>query len=149
MSELEEPNYLEPIPKSAVSKEDQSGQDKANPVERPGSAPSSNPNFVPRAPRIDVNREFNSIDQFISEYITNVSTTGAFIKSSDPLPVGTEVSLRFTILAEDVETIEGVGRVVRVSESPPGMGVVFTQLTRSSKELLRHLLTTATKGSAK
>ena len=95
---------------------------------------------IPRAARVTINREFVSVDQFIHEYVTNVSTTGAFIRSKDPLPVGTQVNLKFSIVLEDLETIEGVGEVVRVQEEPRGMGVVFVKLTPSSKKLLDRLL---------
>jgi hypothetical protein len=42
---------------------------------------------------------------------------------------------------DDIETIEGQGKVVRVEEDPPGMGVVFTKLSSYSKELILKLLT--------
>ena len=73
--------------------------------------------------------------------MTNISRTGAFIKSKQPLPVGTEVDLKFTVVMDEIETIEGIGRVVRVQDDPPGMGVVFTELTRYSERLLSTLLT--------
>ena len=97
--------------------------------------------FVPRANRVDINHEFASVEDFISEYVSNISSSGVFIRSKDPLPVGTKVNLKFTVLMDDIETIEGVGQVVRVSERPKGMGVVFTHLTEHSKDLLAKLLT--------
>jgi hypothetical protein len=42
---------------------------------------------------------------------------------------------------DDIETIEGAGEVVRVDKDPPGMGVVFRELTTYSKGLLEKLLT--------
>ena len=60
-----------------------------------------------------------------------------------PLPVGTRVDLRFTVIMDDVETIEGVGEVVRVQKDPPGMGVVFVELSQYSRHLLTKLLTPA------
>ena len=98
--------------------------------------------------RIVVNREFASIEEFITEYVSDISRTGVFIRSDDPLPVGTKVDLRFTVIDEDFETIEGIGEVTRVvapSSSPesavvPGMGVVFIELTRSSQTLVERLL---------
>src|SRR5262249_53305223 len=77
-------------------------------------------NSPPAAPekregqRLTINKEFESFDAFIQEYVTNISRTGVFIKSQQPLPVGTRVNLRFTVIMEDIETIEGVGEVVRV-----------------------------------
>lgn len=90
--------------------------------------------------RLTINKEFDSFEAFIQEYVTNVSRTGAFIKTRDPLPVGTRVNLRFTVIMDDIESIEGVGEVVRVESDPPGMGVVFRELTQHSQALLERLL---------
>ena len=96
--------------------------------------------------RVAVNREFASIEEFITEYVTNISRSGVFIRSDDPLPVGTPVDLKFSVIAPDFETIEGIGEVVRVTPPggphPAGMGVVFRQLSEYSKTLLDRLLTT-------
>lgn len=87
-----------------------------------------------------MNREFGSLDDFLTEYVTNISSGGVFIRSKRPLPVGTLVNLSFTLLLDEVERIEGVGEVVRLSRDPDnvGMGVVFRQLTpESQKEIAR------------
>jgi hypothetical protein len=91
--------------------------------------------------RVTINKEFDSFDQFIDEYVTNISRSGAFVKTSMPLPIGTEVDLRFTVVMDGIETIEGVGEVVRVETDPPGMGVVFKQLSGYSAKLIEKLLT--------
>ena len=91
--------------------------------------------------RITINKEFESFDAFVHEYVTNVSRTGAFVRSQTPLSVGTEVNLRFTVIMDEVECIEGSGRVVRVETDPPGMGVVFTELNEYSQRLIARLLT--------
>jgi hypothetical protein len=90
--------------------------------------------------RLTINKEFESFDAFIQEYVTNISRTGVFIKSQQPLPIGTRVNLRFTVIMDDIETVEGVGEVVRVEKDPPGMGVVFRELSGYSKSLLERLL---------
>ena len=95
--------------------------------------------------RIAVNREFSSIEEFITEYVNNLSRSGVFIRSDDPLPVGTTVDLKFSVIAPDFETIEGIGTVVRLQTAPDGtpegMGVVFTELTAYSRDLIERLLT--------
>jgi uncharacterized protein (TIGR02266 family) len=90
--------------------------------------------------RVTINKEFESFDAFIQEYVTNISRTGVFIKTQQPLAIGTRVNLRFTVIMSDIETIEGVGEVVRVEKDPPGMGVVFRELSSYSKDLLEKLL---------
>ena len=91
--------------------------------------------------RMTINKEFESFDAFIQEYVTNISRTGVFVRAHDPLAIGTRVNLRFTVIMDDIETIEGVGEVVRVHDDPPGMGVVFTELSGYSKGLIEKLLT--------
>ena len=96
-----------------------------------------------RHERVQVNREFESIEEFITEYVSNLSMSGAFIRTDDPLPVGTKVDLKFSVIAEDFESIEGVGEVVRVvppgQAEPPGMAVVFTELTGYSQKLIERM----------
>lgn len=94
--------------------------------------------------RLVVNREFDSIEEFITEYVSDVSKSGVFIRSDDPLPVGTTVDLCCSVIVDDFETIEGIGEVVRVVEpggdDAPGMGVVFRELTNYSKKLIERIL---------
>lgn len=94
-----------------------------------------------REERVTINKEFESFDAFVHEYVTNISRSGAFVRSQHPLPVGTEVNLKFTVITDEVEHIEGIGKVVRVDTDPPGMGVVFTSLSEYSQTLLARLLT--------
>ena len=98
--------------------------------------------------RLTINREFNSLDQFLEEYVKNISRSGVFIKSKAPLPIGSKVNLKFSILLDDVETIKGEGKVVRIINpgehrlgEASGMGVVFTKLTSYSEHLLEKLFT--------
>jgi len=92
--------------------------------------------------RKTINHEFASVDQFIDEYVINISRSGVFIRSDDPLPVGTRVNLRFTVIQDELETIEGLGEVVRTVERgrEKGMGVVFVELSQVSKELIERIL---------
>ena len=90
--------------------------------------------------RVTINKQFDSFDQFVSEYVTNVSGTGVFVRSDTPLPIGTEITLKFSVVLDQIETIEGTGVVIRVQENPRGMGVVFQELDAYSKELVERLL---------
>jgi hypothetical protein len=94
-----------------------------------------------REERVTINKEFESFDAFVHEYVINISRSGAFVRSQSPLPVGTEVNLKFTVIMDEVEHIEGIGKVVRVDHDPPGMGVVFTTLSEYSQKLISRLLT--------
>jgi len=103
--------------------------------------PKATRKLVPRDDRVTINHEFASVEEFIAEYVSNISRSGAFIKTRHPLDVGTKVNLRFTVIMDDVETIEGIGEIVRVQTSPPGMGVVFVTLTSHSQDLILKLIT--------
>ena len=102
--------------------------------------PDVRPEEARKEERVTINKEFESYDAFINEYVTNISRTGVFVRSKTPLPVGTKVNLRFTVIMDDIETVEGLGEVVRVDDDPPGMGVVFTDLSTYSKGLIDKLL---------
>jgi uncharacterized protein (TIGR02266 family) len=98
-----------------------------------------------REPRLRVNREFASMEAFIKEYVADISRSGVFVRTDDPLPVGTRVALKFSIVADEIETLEGVGEVVRVvppgGEHPAGMGVLFRELTDYTQAFIERLLT--------
>ena len=91
------------------------------------------------AERLTINKEFESFDAFIQEYVTNISRTGVFIRAQNPPAIGTLVNLQFTVIMDDIETIEGTGEVVRVEKD--GVGVVFRELSGYSKDLIDKLLT--------
>ena len=92
-----------------------------------------------------VNHEFETLGDFVREYVLNVSRGGAFIRSAEVLPVGTSVRVKFTIVDAGILTIEGEGRVARAvlptESEEPGMGVVFTSLTEESRKALEEIVT--------
>lgn len=97
------------------------------------------------ASRIEINRDFESIEDFVAEYARNISLTGVFIRSKHPLPIGTQVNLKFSLIHDEIEIIEGVGEVVRVVKPPmrdAGMGVKFLELTSDSRD---HILKAGSK----
>lgn len=97
----------------------------------------------PRDERVTINHEFRSVEELIDEYVSNISRSGVFIRTEKTLPVGTKVNLCFSVILEEIETIEGVGEVVRVSDDPPGMGVVFIELSSISQNLIARIMTRA------
>ncbi len=95
---------------------------------------------VPRAARVTLNRDYTKGDDLLSEYVMDVSQSGAFIRTNDPLPVGTRIQVRFRVTLDRMELVEGVAEVVRVSAVPAGMGVFFVELTEASQEILARLI---------
>lgn len=95
--------------------------------------------------RRTINHEFSSMEEFIDEYVVNLSRSGLFIRSEEPLPVGSRLNLKFSVIGKELELIEGIGEVVRVIEPgteghTPGMGVVFVELSQFSRELIERIL---------
>ncbi len=94
-----------------------------------------------RDTRVTINSEFASAEDFVSQYVRNISTSGVFVRCGDLVAVGTHVNLNFTILTDDdIETITGVGEVVRVQEDPSGIGVEFRSLTEESMAIIERLV---------
>jgi uncharacterized protein (TIGR02266 family) len=99
------------------------------------------PRPIPREARIRVNRELDALAGTIHAYASDVSRSGVFFRTRTPRPVGTRVRLAFSVIIDDIETIRGVGEVVRVSEG--GMGVRFLELDSASRDVLARLLARA------
>jgi hypothetical protein len=76
----------------------------------------------------------------VSQYVSNISTSGVFVRCGESVPIGTHVNLNFTVLADEIETITGVGEVVRVQENPSGLGIEFRSLTEESMEIIERLV---------
>ena len=72
--------------------------------------------------------------------MSNISTSGVFVRSGEVVEVGTHVNLNFTILMDEVETITGIGEVVRIQESPAGLGIEFRSLSEESMAIIERLM---------
>jgi uncharacterized protein (TIGR02266 family) len=88
---------------------------------------------------VEVNLDFESVER-LTQYVSNISRSGCFLRTRDPWPVGTRLDLRFTVLADDPEVLEARGRVVRVSEKPRGMGLQFLELPIAARKVIDRLL---------
>lgn len=71
---------------------------------------------------------FKSIPTFRAEFRANISVGGLFVHTEKPIPIDGLVAVDL-IPAEGVEAFELHGKVVRISKSPPGIGVQFLNLT--------------------
>jgi uncharacterized protein (TIGR02266 family) len=80
-----------------------------------------------------------SLDEFISRYGADVSPGGIFIRTKQPVDVGTSLQFDFT-LADSSALLSGLGTVAWVRESDParannipGMGLRFDKLSLESQ----------------
>jgi type IV pilus assembly protein PilZ len=78
-------------------------------------------------------------DTFLYASITNISDMGIFVRTTDPLAVGTQVTLRFAPTHESEPfVLDGIVQwvnAVRALDDPnPGMGIRFSRLTLPDRE---------------
>lgn len=87
-----------------------------------------------------------SLDDFVARYGADVSAGGIFIRTKQPLAVGTALHFDFT-LGDGAPLMAGMGTVVWVREadasrvgSVPGMGVRFDHLTPEGQQTHQQIL---------
>ena len=87
-----------------------------------------------------------SLDQFIERYSVDVSKGSIFLRTKEPLPVGTQLKFEFQ-LQDGSPLLAGEGTVVwnRTQEqakanAAPGMGVRFDKLNADSQRTLERIL---------
>lgn len=90
-----------------------------------------------------VQYRFNSLEDFLAEYATNLSPGGMFIQTDQPSAVGTTLHLQFS-LKDGSRLIDGLVRVARVvtvgtREQPAGMGVEFVDLDPELRALIQRM----------
>ena len=94
--------------------------------------------------RTEIDVRFPHFQGFVTGISSDHSTTGMFIESDRPQPVGTVFAFKFHI--EDWELIQGTARVIWTRERaegknrPPGMGVQFIDLDAQSRRMVRWLV---------
>lgn len=89
---------------------------------------------------------FDTLEDFLAEYSTDISLGGMFIRTHEPREEGALVYLQF-YLRDGAKLIEGLGRVVRsippeaaAEQRVPGMGVEFLNFDEPSLELIRQIV---------
>lgn len=91
--------------------------------------------------------DYSSGDTFLFSYIQNISEMGIFIRSDNPLPVGTSLELKFA--PDGQAPIELLGDVTWINpyrpfgdNLNPGMGVRFRELDPDMRERIVELVRT-------
>ncbi len=94
-------------------------------------------------PRLPVHLQvrYQSGAELAQSFIDSLSTGGVFIRTSQPLPIGTDLLMDIHIEGADPEPIRVRGKVVweRLVGREDGMGVSFTE---PPPDRLKKLLTT-------
>jgi type IV pilus assembly protein PilZ len=86
-------------------------------------------------------------DTFLFAYLQNISEMGIFVRTKEPVPVGTRLKLRFHV--DEAEPLVLKGEVTWINpvradgeNINPGMGVRFVDLTRERREQVVALVKT-------
>lgn len=81
-------------------------------------------------------------DTFLYANITNISEFGIFVRTEEPLEVGTRLTLKFAPPGSTeafvlTGQVQWVNQLRMLSDNPnPGMGVRFTELTHDARARL-------------
>jgi type IV pilus assembly protein PilZ len=108
-----------------------------------------------RDPRyqVDIPVDYETRDLFLGSRVTNISRGGLFIRTDNPLPVQTEVSLSLH-LPQNEGVIQARGRVVWNYDVPrnsfhvvSGMGIKFIDLSSEQRNRIESSLKRLGNGS--
>ncbi len=101
------------------------------------------------APRVlvDLEVDYALEDNYLFAYITDISATGIFVRTTSPEQPGTHLNLRFSVGDADLP-IEVEGEVIWVNpyrpgaadNLHPGMGIRFVELEDELKDRLLELV---------
>jgi len=90
-----------------------------------------------------VQYRFDTFDDFLGEYASDISLGGMFIRTETPRPTGSMIYLQFS-LKDGSTLIEGLGKVCHVTppggERPAGMGVEFLNFDEESRSFIESLV---------
>ena len=105
-----------------------------------------------RAERADlvVRVDYQTVDEFFSEFARNINEGGLFVESETPHPPGTRVDLHFQLPGSG-EPVQVTGSVVRTSpgsvDEPPGMGIEFDDLDPQTRQRINEMVRRLRAGS--
>ena len=95
---------------------------------------------------VEIQIQYETADGFFQDYIRNLSLGGIFIETSKPLPMHTKLKVQFSLpdMGAPIVADGVVVHTLRVGQprnpSLSGMGIRFSDLEPSSKEMLESYL---------
>ncbi|OAG27323.1 TIGR02266 family protein [Thermodesulfatator autotrophicus] len=89
--------------------------------------------------------DYSTPEALFNEFAENLSEGGIFIKTENPLDVGTEITIEFKLpfLEEPIRVkgqVEWHTNLQGVNKNPPGMGVSFQGLSNEDKEKINKVV---------
>ena len=97
--------------------------------------------------RTSLSVNYTSGDTFLFAYLSNISEMGIFVRTEQPLAMGSELRLRFEIANQDPLLVDGVVAWINPvrperENHNPGMGIQFRGLTAALREQVVALVRT-------
>ena len=90
---------------------------------------------------VDLQVDYGHEDNYLFAYITNISATGIFVRTTTPEPPGTQLNLRFDQMSIEGEVIwVNPFRPGAPDNLHPGMGIRFVELDDDVREQLIELV---------
>jgi len=87
--------------------------------------------------------DYQTVDEFFSEFARNINEGGLFVETETPHPLGTPVDLQFK-LPGSADPIQVSGSVVRTApgsaDEPSGMGIAFGELDTDTRQRINDLV---------
>jgi uncharacterized protein (TIGR02266 family) len=120
-------------------------------TEKPRLAPEEHDRRKSPRTAVVIPVDYSTVDDFFSEFTTNINEGGMFVGTDQPHPIDTVVTLHFRLPGGD-DPCAVTGRVVWVreranDEGPRGMGIEFEELDDLTRlrinDLVRELRTQA------
>lgn len=93
-----------------------------------------------RGTRVPMNTASTIGDPLSSTPVTDLSESGVFVWTDERPPIGSTIELRFQVFVEEPVLFSARGRVVRLGDDPPGVGVTFIDLDDGAKDVIRKIL---------
>jgi type IV pilus assembly protein PilZ len=106
----------------------------------PGETPDPSDRRIAERHEVEWSVDCETEDTFLYASIANISEMGIFVRTTEPLAIGTELTLRFSAPGSDESfvlrgAVQWVNDVRPYADNPnPGMGVRFIDLTPENRE---------------
>lgn len=88
---------------------------------------------------------YDDLDQLVDSYARDISEGGVFVETEDPLPLGSRIHLKISLVHQELMYIDALGEVVHFTEKngaapAKGMGVRFIEINPESKQFIREFV---------
>jgi type IV pilus assembly protein PilZ len=101
------------------------------------------------SPRVQVSLQlhlvYDDLEELVEHYSHNLSEGGIFVETDEPLPVGTHVRLKISLVHQELIYIDAMGEVVHAQKTEErqgrnGMGVRFEGIRPEGQQFIREFV---------